>query len=365
MGWPDLGSGAKSDICAPDNYGKEDHMNRKIVSSIAIAISCALAGAAQADSVAEFYKGKSVNIVVGHQTGTGFDVYSRVLARHFGRYIPGEPQIVIQNMVGASGVIAGNWLTQVAPKDGSTLGTFVQTVPLEPLFGNAQARYKAEDFTWIGNMESSMAVCGVTRDSGIESFDQLLKQEAVFGATGPTGPLVKSALAVKRMLGAQLKVITGYKGSADVKLAMNRGEVQGICGLPWSTVRSFWRDELERGEFKPIIQLSGPRSGPLKDLPHYTDFIKSDDDRQLFGVVFGIQALGRTYAVPTGVPAERVEALRTAFMETMKDKEFLADAEKTGIDVQPMDGEEVTKLWAEFGATPIDVVKRAKEITTP
>jgi tripartite-type tricarboxylate transporter receptor subunit TctC len=328
----------------------------------------AIAGAssaAHADPVADFYKGKTFSVLVGHEAGTGFDIYSRVLIRHMGRYIPGNPNMIVQNMIGASGVTAGNWLYNIAPKDGTVMGTFAQTVPLEPLFGNQQARFDASRFIWIGNMEASIALCGVTRDSGITEFKQLLDQEVVFGATGPTGPLVKSALAVKNVLGAKLKVISGYKGSADVKLAMSRGEVKGICGLPWSTIKSFWRDELRAGEFKPLIQLSGEKTDELKGLPHYTEFVKNDADRQLFGILFGVQALGRAYAAPPDVPADRIAALRKAFMETMADKEFLADAEKTGIDIIPNNGEEVSKMWAEYARTPPDIVARAKAVTTP
>lgn len=331
----------------------------------AIALGAAQAGGAQADAVADFYKGKTVSIVVGHEAGTGFDVYSRVLIRHMGRHIPGNPNMIVQNMTGASGVTAANWLYNVAPKDGTVLGTFAQTAPLEPLFGNDKARYDASRFIWIGNMESSVAVCGVTKASGITSFDDMKKREVLIGATGPTGPLVKSALAVKNLMGAQIKVISGYKGSAAVKLAMTRGEVQGICGLPWSTVKSFWRQELESGEFRPIIQLSGEKTSELPGIPHASDFIKSDKDRQLFGILFGVQALGRTYAAPPDVPAERVAALRKAFMDTMKDKDFLADAAKTGIDIMPMEGAVVSKLWAEFAATPAALVAEAKKTTTP
>lgn len=320
---------------------------------------------ARADVVADFYKGKTLSIVVGHEPGTGFDVYSRVLIRHMPRYMPGQPTMIVQNMLGASGVVAGNWLFAVAPKDGSVMGTFAQTVPLEPMFGNQQARFDASKFIWIGNMESSVALCGVSRASGVQTFADLQKRETLMGATGPTGPLVKSALAVKNTMGANLKVITGYKGSADVKLAMSRGEVAGICGLPWSTVKSFWRQELETGEFRPLIQLSGDRHPDFAKLPHYTDFIKSDEDRKLFGLLFGVQALGRAYASPPDTPMDRVRAMRKAFMDTMKDKDFLADAEKTGIDIEPMDGEVVDKMWAEFTSTPAALVERAKVLTTP
>ena len=332
---------------------------------VAAVIATVCAGAASADAVSDFYRGKTVNVVVGHEAGTGFDIYSRGLVRHMGKYIPGAPAMVVQNMTGASGVVAGNWLYSVAPRDGTVIATFAQTVPLEPLFGNQQARYDAAKFVWLGNMESGLALCGVTRASGIQSFAQLQQRETLIGATAPTGPLVKSTLAVKNVLGATLKVSPGYKGSADVKLAMTRGEVAGICGLPWSTIKSFWSQELESGEFRPLIQLSGDKSPELANIPHYTDFIKTVEDQQLFGLLFGVQALGRVYASPPETPADRVSALRKAFMDTMGDRDFLADAEKTGIDISPMEGEPVAKMWADFASTPPAIVARAKAVTTP
>ncbi|MFN3889354.1 MAG: Bug family tripartite tricarboxylate transporter substrate binding protein [Beijerinckiaceae bacterium] len=328
-------------------------------------IATASALTAKADPVADFYKGKTVSIVVGHEVGTGFDVYSRVLIRHMGKHIPGNPNMIVQNMLGASGVTSANWLYNVAPKDGTVMGTFAQTVPIEPLFGNQSARYDAARLIWIGNMESSVAICGVTKASGVKTFDDMKKREVLIGATGPTGPLVKSALAVKNILGAQIKVIPGYKGSADVKLAMNRGELQGICGLPWSTVKSFWKQELDSGDFLPIIQLSGAKSSEIPGVPHVNDFIKTDRDRALSGLLFGVQELGRVYAAPPDTPADRVAALRKAFMATMSDKDFLADATKTGIDIIPMDGEVLTKLWTEFTSTPAALVEEAKKATTP
>ena len=334
-------------------------------SLVAASLTIGSIAAARADPIADFYRGKTVNVIVGHEPGTGFDIYSRVLIRHMGKYIPGNPTMIVQNMIGASGVVSGNWLYSVAPRDGTVMATFAQTVPLEPLYGNQQARYDAAKFVWIGNMESSLAICGVTRSSGVQSFSDLQQREIVMGATGPTGPLVKSALAVKNVLGANLKVIAGYKGSADVKLAMSRGEVAGICGLPWSTVKSFWRQELDSGEFRPLIQLSGEKTPELATLPHYTDFIKTAEDKQLFGLIFGVQALGRVYASPPETPIDRVAALRKAFMDTMKDKDFLADSEKTDIDIIPMEGELVAKMWTEFASTPSAIVARAKAATAP
>ncbi|MBM3530514.1 MAG: hypothetical protein FJX62_20730 [Alphaproteobacteria bacterium] len=324
-------------------------------------LALAQPAAAQADDAAAFYKGKTVTIMVGHQVGTGFDIYARVLARHLSRHIPGNPSILVQNMVGASGVVSANWLETIAAKDGTVMATFVHTVAFEPVFGNDKARYDPRKLSWIGNMEESVGMCGVTRASGIASFADLRTKEAIFGATGPTGPLGQFAQAARNLLGAKLKVVYGYKGSADVKLAMNRGEVQGICGLPLSTVKSFWGDEYTKGEFKPIIQLSGKPHPELKGIPHVDTFAKTDQDRQVFGLIFGAQSLGRVYVSPSGQPAARTKVLRAALAAAMKDKEFLADAEKTKIDVEPMTGEEVESLIAKLSSVSPDVVARAKK----
>src|SRR6476660_7350628 len=200
----------------------------KILLALAFAMA---APPALADDVGDFYKSKPFTIVVGHAVGTGFDTYSRVLARHIGRHIPGNPNVVVQNMVGASGIIPANWLYSVAPRDGSVMMTFVHTVALEPILGNNAARFDASKLTWIGNMDEGIGICGVSKDSGIAKFEDLLVKETVFGGTGVSGPLSKNALAVKHLLGAKIKVVSGYAGSASVKLAINRGEVQGICGL--------------------------------------------------------------------------------------------------------------------------------------
>ena len=334
-------------------------LHRAAVGLVVVGLS---AGPAAADEVADFYKGKTFTIVVGHEVGTGFDIYGRTLQRHLGRHIPGNPIIVVQNMVGASGINAANWLYNIAPKDGTVVATFVHTVPFEPLMGNAAARFDPAKYTWIGNMEESVAVCGVSKTAGIARFDDMRTKEAIFGATGATGPLVKSALAVKNLLGVRMKVVSGYQGSASVKIAIQRGEVQGICGLPMSTITAFWRDDYESGNFKPIIQISGRKGQEgLKDVPHVDDYAKSEDDRQVYGLIFGTQALGRIYVSPPAMPAARKAALRSALLATMKDPQFIADAAKTQIDISPMTGEEVEAFIARLSAAPPMVVERAKQ----
>jgi tripartite-type tricarboxylate transporter receptor subunit TctC len=318
---------------------------------------------AAADEVADFYKGKTVTVVVGHETGTGFDVYSRALAKHLGRHIPGNPSLVVQNMVGASGLASANWLYNIAPKDGTMLATFVHTAIFEPLFGNVSAKFDAAKFTWVGNMDEGVGICGVSKKSGIRKFDDLMARETVFGSSGATGPLGKYALAVKHLLGAKIKLVPGYAGSASVKLAINRGEVDGICGVSMSSVTSQWRDEYESGAFKVILQLSGKPHPLLHGTPHVDDFAKTAEDRQLFGLIFGVQALGRVYVSPPAIPAERRNALRTAFMATAADPEFLADAARMQFDVNPAAGEEVESLIARVVASSPEVVERARRAT--
>jgi tripartite-type tricarboxylate transporter receptor subunit TctC len=333
---------------------------------LAAAAACALLTApAAADEIADFYKGKSVNIVVGHEPATGFDIYARVLARHLSRHIPGHPSIIVQNMTGASGITAANWLYNVAPKDGTVMATFVHSVPFEPLMGNKSARFDPAKFAWIGNMEESVAVCGISKAAGIGKFEEMLNKETIWGATGATGPLVKSAAAVKNLLHAKMKIVSGYKGSASVKVAITRNEVHGICGLPMSTIMSQWSDIYSTGEFKPVIQLSGRKSPDLKGIPHVDDYAKSDEDRQVYGLIFGTQALGRIYLSPPGTPEARKQALRSALMASMKDPQFIEDAKKTRIDIMPMTGDEVEQFIARLSTASPTTIERVNQAVKP
>ena len=210
-------------------------------------------------------------------------------------------------------------------------------------------------------MEASTGLCGVTKASGITRFDEILAKEAIFGATGATGPLGTYAQAVRNLAGAKLKVVYGYKGSAEVKLAMNRGEVQGICGLPLSTIKSFWGEEFKSGDFKPVIQLSGKPHDELKGIPHIDSYAKTAEDRQVFDLIFGVQELGRIYVSPPGQPPARTKALRDAMAAVMKDEKFLAEAAKAKIDIVPHSGEAVAALIAKYSAVPPEVVARAKQ----
>jgi tripartite-type tricarboxylate transporter receptor subunit TctC len=311
------------------------------------------------DSAADFYRGKSLNIIVGHEAGTGYDFFGRTLARHITRHLPGNPGAVPQNMPGAGGLRAANWLYNVAAKDGTVVSVLAPETALKPIFGDAAASYEPARFTWIGNMDESIATCTVSARSGITSVDQLLTREAVFGATGSAAPTSKFAYALVNFLGAKIKVVQGYKGSNDLRIALNRGEIEGACGPSHSTLKTQWKDDIDSGRIRPLVQFGLNKLADLKDAAHIYDYAKSKEDREVFDVAFGPHVLGRPVLAPPGVPADRAAALRTAFIRTMQDAELLAETSKLGLEIRPASGAEVEALVARFASFPKSVIDRA------
>jgi tripartite-type tricarboxylate transporter receptor subunit TctC len=331
-----------------------------VLATLALALSTQ---AASAQDVERFYAGRKLSVVIGHEVGTGFDLYGRALARHLGRFIPGRPNPVPENMVGVAGFAAANWLYNVAAKDGSVIAIFAHTAPFEPLLGKGTGRFDASKFSWVGNMDAVVGVCGVWDHAGITKFDDLFTKETLFGAAGAGsgGPLTQFPTALRRLLGVKIKLIQGYKGSAEIRLAMARGELQGVCGIPVSTLKTEWKDDVNAGRFKIILQLGRDRLPALGDVPHVYDYTKTAQDRQVFDLIFGLQAIGRPFAAPPDVPAERVAALRAGFMAMTKDPTFLAEAGKLELDVSPSSGEEVQAFVTRIYASPKAVVDRAKD----
>jgi tripartite-type tricarboxylate transporter receptor subunit TctC len=334
--------------------------SRAAVAALAFGLSMQ---AAAAQDVERFYAGRKLSVVIGHEVGTGFDLYGRALSRHLGRFIPGNPNLVPENMIGVAGFAAANWLYNVAAKDGSVIAIFAHTAPFEPLLGRGTGRFDASRFTWIGNMDAVVGVCGVWDHAGIAKFDDLFTREALFGAggAGSGGPLTQFPTALRRLLGVKIKLIQGYKGSAEIRLALARGELQGVCGIPVSTLKTEWKDDFNAGRFKIILQLGRDRHPALGSIPHVYDYTKTAEDRQVFDLIFGLQAIGRPFAAPPDVPVERAAALRSAFMAMTKDAGFLAEAAKLSLDVSPSSGEEVQAFVTRIYASPKATVDRAKD----
>jgi tripartite-type tricarboxylate transporter receptor subunit TctC len=334
-----------------------------------LTIGCAAAMAAGAvafESLAqtpeEFYQDKTVELYIGYSVGGGYDTYARLLARHMGKHIPGNPTIVPKNMPGAGSLKLTNWLYAAAPKDGTVFGTVARAAPFDPLFGNEEAQFDAKEFTYIGSANNEVSVCAAMDSSGIRTLEDLKTKELIVGGTGPTADTVQFPLIVNAVLGTKMKIIDGYPGGNDVVLAMERGEVTGRCGWSWSSVKSEKMDWVKDGTVHILLQMSTEKHPDLPDVPLIMDLAQSEDDKKLLRLAFARQALGRPYLAPPGIPADRVEALRAAFDATMQDPEFLAEAAKADLEITPISGAAVEQLVRETYEAPPAVVARISEI---
>ncbi len=333
--------------------------NMGLSALLAVATAAATGPAAAQDAVAQFYKGNKVTLILGFPSGGGYDNYARPLAQHMGRHIPGNPAVIVQHMPGAGSLRAANHVYNVAPKDGTVLGMVSSAAAFQPLFGNPEARFETPKFTWIGNIDEIVGTCSVWHTSGLASFDELLQKRVVFGAGGAGSASVQHGLALRNLLGAKVELIRGYPGSTEINLAMQRGEVAGACGLSLSTLKATYGEDWKAGRLKPLVQLSVNKHPDLPGVAHIYDYAKNDEDRGLFDLVFGRHVLGRPVLAPPALPADRAKALRAAFMATMKDPAFLADAEKMKLDITPYAGEEVEKLVVRFFSYPKELVEKA------
>lgn len=330
----------------------------------------AMIPAAGADSVADFYKNNELVIQVGFGSGGGYDTTTRLFARHFGKHVPGNPTVVVQNAPGAGSMLVANALFNTAPKDGSTLGVFASSTALEPLFGNSRAQYDPRKFEWVGSLHSDIASCGLWNGAGqgIKSLPDLIKAKStvIFGSTSPTAITSQHPLFLKHVFGADIKVIYGYKGTKDVSIAMQRGEVHGSCGMFESSVRSAYDQHIKSGKFKIVVQFGRDRSIPyFGDATRMYTMLKSDDQKKLADVIFRQTELARPLAAPPGTPKERVAALRKAMLDTLRDPAMIADSKKLTIDYDPVPGSQTAQMFAEFYNTPPKLVERARQVTQP
>jgi tripartite-type tricarboxylate transporter receptor subunit TctC len=266
-------------------------------------------------------------------------------------------------MEGAGSLRLANWLYNVAPKDGSVIGTIGRGTGFDPMLGHKNAQFDGTKFNWIGSANDEVSVCVVWNGrTKITKFDDLLTTQLNIGGTGAAADTDQFPRIINGVLGTKMKIITGYPGGNDVNLAMERGEVDGRCGWSWSSVKSTRASWITDKKITILMQLSLAKHPDLPDVPLITDLAKNDDQRQVLKLIFARQALGRPYLAPPAIPADRAAALRNAFMETMKDSEFLAEAEKAKLEVTPVSGEEVQKLVGDIYRTPPEVAKRAADL---
>ena len=318
---------------------------------------------AQAPAPADF-KGETVTIQIGYGPGGGYDTYGRALARHYGRFIPGNPSVIPKNMPGAGSLRAANHIYNLTARDAVEIGIFSASTAMEPLMGNDQAKFDVTKFGWIGSMNQDVSFCGVWVGPGIPTtFRDMLRKdskELVFGSAGPAAISHQHPLVLKNVLGANLRVIAGYDGQKEVNLAMQRGEVHGACGLFASSIKAQWLPDVKAGRLKLFVQMGPKTTTEFGEVPDVFDFVQSDEDRKVLELHFKQTILGRPFAASPNLPKERLAVLRKAFLDTMKDREFLADAEKMNIDIDIATAEQVEELLRQFANYPRSVIEKAK-----
>ena len=336
--------------------------NSQVMILVAIALGSAAAESAAQDAAAEFYKGKQVTIVVGFTPGGSSSLYAQALARHMGRHLPGNPNFITQHMPGAGGLIAANHVYNNAPRDGTVFATTGRTMAIEPLLGNSNAKYEARKFGWLGTANVEYTTCVAWHTAPVKTLQDAFNKELIVGGSGSDATEVVFPKAANKLTGTKFKIVLGYHGSSELILAMERGETQGFCGIGWTFLKLRKADWLRGKKVNILFQIAMQKHPDLPHVPAIIDHAKTPEDRKVFEFLFAPQEMGRPFFAPPDVPAERLKALRQAFASTLKDPQFLADAEKMGIEVQLVGGEEIDKLLERIYATSKDVIERAKTI---
>jgi tripartite-type tricarboxylate transporter receptor subunit TctC len=330
----------------------------------AVAAVAAVAVAMWTGSVAaqsDYYSGKQVRMVIGSGAGGGYDVYARFLARHLARHIPGNPTIVSQNMPAASGLAATNWAySPAAPRDGTVILATYNALLDDPLYGSPVARFDPLRFESVGSIAKQQTICATWHTSNVKTIEQAKQQQVTVSATGASGDRATMPRILNAMLGTKLKVIGGY-GTTESMLAVERGEVDGMCGVSWSTLKVSNPDWVQNNRLNVMIQAGAKRQAGLPDVPLVVDLAANSEDRALIELLFFPQEMGRPFVMPPDTPKDLVNTIRRAFDATMKDAVFLAEAQKSLFDVDPLTGEEMEQVLKRAYATPKVLVQRAAE----
>ena len=336
----------------------KSHMRAALLLIVASATS---PSSASSDDVADFYRGKSITMIVGYSSGGGYDIYARTIARYIGDYIPGHPTIIVQNMPGAGSIASANYIYNVAAKDGTVFGTFGRGVPMEPLIGIAKTQYDATKLTWIGSAANELSVCAVTQKSLIKSYDDMFKLEVAVGGEGSGSDPDTYAMMMRGVFGAKFKIVTGYPGGNDMTLAIERGELDGRCGWSWGSIKATRPDWVSGpNRLNVLLAMTTERNEDLPDVPAVIEKAKSEHDKDIVRLIVSRQTLARPFAAPPGIPTVRRNALRAAFDATMKDPRYIAEAKAASLDVTPVSGRDVEELIQRLYATPAATIAQAR-----
>jgi tripartite-type tricarboxylate transporter receptor subunit TctC len=341
-------------------------MRRHFLLLALCALAAAYAPLAKADTVADFYKGRTVTVVVSSSAAGGYDTLARALARHMGKHLPGNPAVIVRNMPGAGGMTATNFLYNNAEKDGSVIGLVQNNTPFEPLFGTKEARYDPVKFNWLGSPSSETAMVLLWHAVPVSTLSELRTREVAVGVSGANSTPAFFTRLLNATLGTRMKAINGYPGQNDVLLAMERGELEGHPSAFFSSVRSTRPTWLRDKTAKAVVQYGPEKLAELPDVPFAPDLVASDDDKLTMQAAFAPLALGRPFLIPPGVPSERVAALRTAFAAAMADAEFLAEGERMGLGLNaPRTGAQIQEVMERAYRSPPAVIARLRQLNAP
>jgi tripartite-type tricarboxylate transporter receptor subunit TctC len=306
---------------------------------------------------ADFYQGKTLKLVIGYSAGGGYDLYARMLAKYLGGHIPGNPTVIPSNLEGAGSLRAANYLYNAAPKDGTVIGTFSRSFAIAPLISTAP--FDARKFTWLGSITKDVSVCITWHSSAIKSWNDMMSRPFVAGGEAAGSDPNIFALMYKNVFGAPVKLVSGYPGTNDIMLAMERGEVDGLCGISWSTIKGRHAEWISQNKINVPVQAAMQKDPQLPNVPLVFELAKSEEQTQILKLLIATQVLARPFAAPPGVPSDQTQILRKAFDDTMSDPDFRAEADRLSIDVNPISGPSIQTLVEEIYTTPKDVLARA------
>jgi tripartite-type tricarboxylate transporter receptor subunit TctC len=346
----------------------EQDLSRHAVMALVAAFSLGsamTAPPAAAQSVADFYRGKQITLMVGSSPGGGYDAIARLVARHIVDHIPGNPVAIVQNTPGGGSLTMSNRIYRVAPQDGTVMGLVQRGVLLAQLTKQPNVQFEVSKLNWIGSVSPETSLVVAWSTAPVKTVQDLLAKQLIVGGTGATSDLEASARLLNATIGAKFKIVSGYPGQGDVSLAMERGEIQGTADWSWSEIKARHADYLEGKKLNLLLQNALHKAPDLPDVPLAMDFIKGDTDRKVAQLYFGLKEVARPILAGPGVPADRLEALRAAFMMLKDDADFKADAEKAGIEVDPTPASRIDDYVKLAASASPEVVRRLSEILNP
>lgn len=357
---------AKSPVAGVPAASQATPVQAREASPVPASAASPVPAAASNPEVESFFRGRTIRVVVGNAAGGGFDNTARMVARHLGSHIPGSPQVIVENMPGGGGLVAANFLYNTAPKDGATLGLFHEAQVLNQVTGGEGVQFDARKFAILGSSFNDSAICFTRADSGIGSMQdaQASPQPIIIGATGPGANSFDVPVTVAAATGAKFKVVPGYPGSNDIRIAIERGEVQGAC-LAWETLKSQTMQWFTSGFVRPLVQSGLTRNPDLPELPVALEFARDDEAKALLRLLAAPGEIAKPFVLPPGAPPARVQALQAALAETYRDPAFLAEAKTAKLDFTPKSPQQVAGILDEVLATPPDVARRYRQITNP